>query len=225
MELALIEDRDQLRALEEVMDSMDFGFVEMNPVEVIAREKRHESKTLGVFNGRHPAADQELLDYAIRRHYPAVPKMSTVLKDLKQEKSARFSAMADRLEVSWTPMIERARADLAALAYAKANNKERRVDRAGPPYTNDILRILNFYLVANENMKMNRNEWMDILHLVVPISYLEFVMLDKRWTHFVRNHLPHPLSPPNIASVYGPSEMDNFLADLIHPDSHVKRCM
>lgn len=212
MELALIEDQDQLRALEEVMDSLDFGFVEMNPVEVIALEKRHESETLGVFNGRHPAADQEFLDYAIRRHYPAVPRMSTILKDLKQETSARYSAMADRLEASWTPMIERARADSTALARAKTNNRERRVHRAGPPYTNDILRTLNFYLVANETMKMNRNEWMDILHLVVPIAYLEFVTLDKRWIHFVRNHLP--LSPPNVASVYGPDEIDTLLEDI-----------
>ena len=212
MELAQIEDLGQLHALEEVMDSLDFGFVEMDPVKVIALEKQHELETLGVFNGRHPAADLELLDYAIRRQYPAIPMMSTILKDLKQEIPARYSAMADRLEESWTPMIERARADSAALARAKAKNRERNVCRAGPPYTDDILRTLNFYLVANETMKMNRNEWMDILHLVVPIAYLEFVALDKRWIHFVRNHLP--LSPPNIASVYSPAEIDTFLEDI-----------
>ena len=189
MELAQIEDLGQLHALEEVMDSLDFGFVEMDPVKVIALEKQHELETLGVFNGRHPAADLELLDYAIRRQYPAIPMMSTILKDLK-----------------------RARADSAALARAKAKNRERNVCRAGPPYTDDILRTLNFYLVANETMKMNRNEWMDILHLVVPIAYLEFVALDKRWIHFVRNHLP--LSPPNIASVYSPAEIDTFLEDI-----------
>lgn len=212
MELAQIGDQGQLRTLEEVMDSLDFGFVEMNPVQVIALEKQHESEILGVFNDRHPAVDRDLLDYAIRRHYPATPKMTTILNDLKQELPARYSAMANRLEASWTPMIERARADLAVLTRAKIKNRERIIRRAGPPYTEDILRTLNFFLVANETMKMNRNEWMDILHLVVPVAYLEFVVLDKRWIHFVRNHLP--LSPPNIATVYGPAEIETFLENL-----------
>ncbi len=61
-------------------------------------------------------------------------------------------------------------------------------------------------------MKLNSNEWMDVLHLVVPVAYLEYVALDKRWIHFVRNHLP--LSPPNIATVYGPREMESFIRDL-----------
>ena len=212
MELAQISDRGQLEALADVMDSLDFGFVEMDPNQVIALEKRHESDKLGIFNDRHPAADRELLDYAVRRHYPAIPKMSALLKDLKQEIPARYSAMTDRLEASLTPMIERARADSIVLKRAKTKNKDRNIRRAGPPYTEDILRALNFFLVANETMKMNRNEWMDILHLVVPVAYFEFVVLDKRWIHFVRNHLP--LSPPNIATVYGPGQIESFLMDL-----------
>ena len=212
IELAQISDQGQLHALAEVMDSLDFGFVEMDPNQVIALEKRHESKTPGIFNDRHPAADRELLKYVIRSHYPSTPKMSALLRDLKQEIPARYSSIADSLEASWTPMVERARADSIVLARAKTRNRARNISRAGPPYTEDILRILNFFLVANETMVMSRNEWMDILHLVVPVAYLEFVVLDKRWIHFVRNHLP--LSPPNIAAVYGPGEIELFLKEL-----------
>lgn len=212
VELAQISDQGQLHALAEVMDSLDFGFVEIDPNQVIALEKRHESGTTGVFSGRHPAADPDMLNYAIRRHHPSMPKMSAILKDLKQELPARYKAMADRFEASLTPIVKRARADSPVLARAKTKNRERSIRRPGPPYTEDILRALNFFLVANQNMKMNGNEWMDVFHLVVPVAYMEFVVLDKRWIHFVRNYLP--LSPPNIAAVYGPGEIESFIRDL-----------
>lgn len=212
MELAQVSDQGQLHALAEVMDSLDFGFVEMDPNQVIALEKRHESGRTGVFSGRHPAADLDMFNYAIRRHHPSMPKMSSILRDLKQEIPARYRAMADRLEASLTPMVEHARADSNVLARAKTKNRERSIRRPGPPYTEDILRALTFFLVANENMKMNGKEWVDVFHLVVPVAYMEFVVLDKRWIHFVRNYLP--LLPPNIAAVYGPGELESFIRDL-----------
>lgn len=212
MELAQVSDQDQLHALAEVMDSLDFGFVEMDPNQVIALEKQHESGTTGVFNDRHPAADRDMLNHAIHRHYPLMPKMSVMLRDLKQELPARYKAMPNRFEASLTPMVEHARANSIFLSRAKTNNRERRIRRPGPPYTEDILRILSSFLVANEKMKMNSNEWIDVFNLVVPVAYLEFVALDKRWIHFVRNHLP--LSPPNIAAVYGPGELESFIRDL-----------
>lgn len=137
MELAQISDQGQLHALAEVMDSLDFGFVEMNPNQVIALEKQYESRVTGVFKGRHPAADPDMLNYAIRRHYPSMPKMSAVLGDLKQEIPSRYKRMADRFEESLTPMVERAKADSTVLARAKANNRERSIRRPDHP----ILRI------------------------------------------------------------------------------------
>jgi len=216
MELVQIQDDDQLLAILEVMDSLDFGFIRIDPVQVIDLEQQHESETLGVFNERHPAMDRDLLNYAIRRHYPDIPVMSTILDDLKEEAPTRYSALSDRLAASWTPMVNRARSDLAVLERAKNNNRERKLCRPGPPYTEDILRILNFFLVANETMSMNRNEWIDILHMVVPVAYLEHVVLDKRWLNFIRNHLP--LSPPNIARVYGPHEIELLLQDMTNRD-------
>ena len=79
IELAQISDQGQLHALAVVIDSLDFGFVKMDPNQVIALEKRHESKTPGIFNDRHPAMDRELLEYVIRPHSPSTPKMSALL--------------------------------------------------------------------------------------------------------------------------------------------------
>lgn len=212
MELSKISDQGQLDTLAELMDILDFGFVEMDFNKVIGLEKRHESTTLGVFNGRHPAGDIDLLNYMIRRHYPQVPKMSALLRDMKEEIPARYSAMAERLHADLTPMIERARADPVVSARAKTKNRARSVLRAGPPYTEDIWKCLSYYLVANKDMKMNPNEWMDVFHLVVPVAYLEFVTVDKTWLDFVRNRLS--ITSPDIARVYGSGEIELLLRDL-----------
>ena len=211
MELAQIADQGQLDVLAALMDELDYGFVQSDPVETILLEKKHETKP-GVFQGRHPAVDLDLLNYAIGKHYPPVPKMSALLRDLKNEVPSRYAAIADHLHQHLTPMVERAKRDTKALARAETKNRERKLGRTSAPYTQDILRCLNFFLVANETMKMTRNEWIDIFHMVVPVAYMDFMVLDKRWANFVRNHLP--LRPPNIARVYSPGEIDLFLIDL-----------
>lgn len=211
LELSQIEDQGQLDVLAALMDELDYGFVQSDPMEAIRLEKMHETKP-GVFLGRHPAVDLDLLNYAIRRHYPPIPKMSALLRDLKKEARSRYAAIIDHSHQSLTPMVERAKRDTEVLARAKAKNSARKLSRTSPPYTQDILRCLNFFLVANETMRMTGTEWMDIFHMVVPVAYMDFVVLDKRWANFARNHLP--LRPPNIAHVYCPSEIDLFLKDL-----------
>jgi hypothetical protein len=212
MELSQITDPDQLLALKQIMDAVDFGFIEMDPNKVIALERQHESNKSGVFVGRHPAADHELLNYIIKRKFLTSPRMSDLFEDLKQEIPDRYRSIMEGLATSWTPMLKEARNDTKALARAKRYNRTQIVSRPGPPYTEDIFSRLIFFLVANETMSMNRNEWVDILHLVVPVAYLNFVMLDKRWVHFVRTHLQ--LLPPSIAKVYGPKEVNIFLQNL-----------
>lgn len=218
LELSQIADQDQLDVIAALMDQLDYGFVQSDPMETILFEKKHETRP-GVFQGRNPAVDLDFLNYAIRQGYPSVPKMSALLQDLKKVARTRYAEIADLSHQRLTPMVERAKRDPAVLDRAKAKNSARKLSRTSPPYTQDILRCLNFFLVANETMRMTKNEWMDIFHMVVSVAYMEFVVLDKRWANFVRNHLP--LSPPNIARVYSPGEIDLFLKDLASAPTEV----
>lgn len=212
MEIAQIEDKNQLFALEQIMDSVDFAFLEADPIKVIHLEENHRSEEAGIFIGRHPAADHELLDYLIRQHRSDLSKMSPILEDLKKEAPARYATLAEHLKEKLNPIIEHARSNPKTLTAARANNMHRHKLQAGPPYTSDILNLLISHLVANKTMTLNKNDWMDMLHLVVPVAYLNFATLDKRWIHFVRKCLP--LRPPNIAAVYGPTEIESFLESL-----------
>ena len=130
----------------------------------------------------------------------------------KSEIPGRYKAMIDRLNHSLTPIIERARADPDALDRARKRHRKKAVSRAHPPYTRDLLSILTDYLVVNRSMKLDSTGWMDILHLVVPVSYVVFALLDERWTHFVRAEVP--LAPPNIARVFSGRDVPSFLAAL-----------
>jgi hypothetical protein len=80
------------------------------------------------------------------------------------------------------------------------------------PYTKDIYRLAIDFVVVNEDMQMFSNEWIDLLHTVVPVAYFDFVMLDKRWCHFIRTILP--LSPPDIAYVFSQREIEDFLTKI-----------
>jgi hypothetical protein len=56
------------------------------------------------------------------------------------------------------------------------------------------------FVVRNKQMKMAQySEWTDLFHVVVPVSYCDLVMIDKRWKSFVAQT---GFSYPQIAMVF-----------------------
>ena len=212
IELARLDDSYQIKIISEVMDILDFGFIEVNPSKVIRFEDQHESSEPGVFKRRHPAADTDFLDYLARNATSDNKlKISTIYDDLKKESVSRYSAMVTDLG-SLTRSIEDARNDINNFSGYRKEHKNKNVSRTAPPYTRDIFNILQYYLIVNKNMKLDPKEWMDIFNTIVPVAYMKYVLLDKRWTHFVRAELP--IKPPDLATVYNQNEMTQFLESL-----------
>lgn len=215
IELALIEDTKQIDAIHEVMDKLDYGFSDFNPSRVIKKEQELEIPGGGAFiNNLNPCCDLELIsNYFLNRMDPLKPfQLSAILPKLKGDvESGKFREMGKRFE-GLTPIILNARNDPEALSRAKKRHSKKELFRNHMPYTKDIYRHAIDFVVVNENMKMSSNEWIDLLHTVVPVAYFDFVMLDKRWCHFIRTILP--LSPPDIAYVFSQREIDNFLTKI-----------
>jgi hypothetical protein len=139
-------------------------------------------------------------------------QLSAILPKLKGDvESGKFRAMGQKFE-DLTPIVLNARNDPEALSRAKKRHSKKELFRKQMPYTKDIYRLAIDFVVVNENMKMPSNEWIDFLHTVVPVAYFDFVMLDKRWCHFIRTIFP--LSPPDIAHVFSQREIDNFLINI-----------
>ena len=60
-------------------------------------------------------------------------------------------------------------------------------------------------------MKMPNKEWCDIFHTIVPASYCNFLLIDKRWLNFIKST---GLNSPQIAKVYAQRNLSEFLKDL-----------
>lgn len=214
MELATIRHPQQVSAIREVMDSVDFGFIESDPNVVIGLERQYEIEVgSGVFAERHPAADHAVLNHLIKKKYPDTDlKMSELFTELLEEFPDRYHEQASHFAKTMNELVRKVRNSEAYLVKAKQRRRRKRPERSGPPYTEDILQRFLDYVVTSESLRMTRNDWMDMLHLIVPLSYLSSVLTDGRWVHFVRSELQ--LSSFNIAQVFGPREVDVFLAEI-----------
>ncbi len=216
IELALIEDGRQIDAIHEVMDNLDYGFSDFNPSRVIEKEEKSEIPGGGSFYDLNPCCDLDLIkNYFLNRMDPLKPfRLSAILPKLMDDaESGKFRQMGKTFE-DLTPIVLRARNDPEALCRAKKRHSKKQLLRKQMPYTKDIYRLAIDFVVVNENMKMSSKEWIDLLHTVVPVAYFDFVVLDKRWCHFIRTTFP--LSPPNIAQVFSQREIKAFLDKVAH---------
>ena len=121
IELALIREPAQQIAITEVMDSVDFGFIDHDANSVIKREKEHETELgSGIFSSRHPASDREILDYLVREHYPNTdPKMSLLYKQVVASSGEIFRKMEEDLASSMSRLLKSLRHEPDARAIAK----------------------------------------------------------------------------------------------------------
>jgi hypothetical protein len=211
LELAQIEDRNQIEAITEVMASFDYGFSDANPSGVISKERELEVPGGGAFHDQNPSCDIEFIrNYFLNVMDPLKPFIiSPILRKLREEgKTGTYREMGRRFENALTPTVLRARYDSDALKRAKRRHSKKELQRSKPPYTQDIYRLALDFAVVNETMKMTSSEWIDLLHTVVPVSYFDFVLLDKRWCHFIREVFPFEY--PDIAQVFSQRDLEGF---------------
>jgi hypothetical protein len=85
--------------------------------------------------------------------------------------------------------------------------------------TRYILRELARTLLIDRGVKVSRNHAIDFMHAVVPVSYCEFVLLDKHWVkqvELVRSRLNGTHLNPPLARAYSEKSdgIEKFFLDL-----------
>ena len=74
--------------------------------------------------------------------------------------------------------------------YIKAGKLFKTVKIRGMEYkaaTREIYIMVLTHIVKNKKMVMpSPSHWFDTLHVIVPVSYCHLVLIDKRWTDFIR---------------------------------------
>jgi hypothetical protein len=214
LEFGKITDTSQREAIIEIMDSLDFAFCTSEPLQVIDAENKTETPDGGAFFERHPIVDRNLLNLLWSKSDALRPLcVSALLKDQKPEDVHKYRKAAESIANAPNKVVDAARADVGAMDRLKRKFRNRHIlQRTSPPYTRDVYAIAVRFIVVNETMKMHPNEWIDLFHTVVPISYIDFVLLDRRWCNFIKSNLP--LKPPSIARVYSQSDLDQFFTEL-----------
>lgn len=214
IELALIKDSKQIEAVHDVMDNLDYGFSDSHILRVIKKEDELSITGGGTFYDLNHCCDHELIGNYFRNIMnPLKPfQLSAILPIVKNdEESGKFRKMGQKSE-DITQIVHKCRKDPVELSRAKERHTKKELFRKQKPYTKDVYRLAIDFVVVNETMKMSSQEWYDFLHVVVPVSYFDFVTLDKKWCHFIREIFP--LSPPDIARVFSQREIDNFLTKI-----------
>ena len=207
-----IDNQEQIKNIYKFIDSMGAAFLDFNFTRVIRKEKIYK-KIRGPFLKISPAIDLGLLDSFIKIHKPENPlKVSEIFLAYRQDLE-NGKVLEEDWEQSLFPIIVRARNDINALFNAK-NRFRKRKENANTykfPYTKFLMKTCFDYIIINENMKMPDKEWRDILHTIVPASYCDFLLIDKRWRSFIRST---GLEYPQIAKIYAQRNLSEFLKDL-----------
>ena len=104
----------------------------------------------------------------------------------------------------------RARADSKALERARKRFKQK-IECTYPCTQQIFSKCINF-IAINQNMRMPNKEWCDVINLIVPVAYCDFVLADSRWTNFI-NGLKFKTCRC-IAKAYNYNQIEQFLEDL-----------
>ncbi len=214
IELVRITDEKQIDSFLEIMGKLDYGFFYANPSKVIKREKNFETPEGGKFINNDPISDIEFIK---EFHYSSDPLKEFNFADffsyiVKNRDNEKYNMIHSNFGNELNPLLEQARGLADSVINAKNRLKNKVLLRKCPPFTKDILRYAIDFLEVNKNMNMPAKEWFDLLNTIVPVSYFNFVLLDKRWHSFIKNYFP--LEYPDIAKVYWMQTVDNFLIDL-----------
>lgn len=212
LEVVRRSDQKQVSSILSFVDSVDGVFIDFNPNRVISREKR--ARNIGKFICKNsPCADLGLLDHILCTHDPFKSvRVSEVFLQLQKEISDGTYVIQEHFERSLFPLITKARTGPFALSKAKNRfrNRNKKI-KTKFPHTEDLLNQCIDYIVINETMKMGDKEWRDVFHVIVPVAYCDFVLIDKRWIAFIKST---GLKNPEIARVYNQAKLEQFLNDL-----------
>lgn len=214
-ELLKITDSHQLDNIASVMDSCDFMLIVSNPRTALNSEASIPSYSEHAVN-INPISDNEML--------------RAVLIDLEEKDRStitgssvlRVAMMSNNIDTirrcrtafadSLNPIVEKAR----AMPTAQREIKKRAALLSSTtnhfPCTSVVYQRAIDFIVSNTSMKMPENEWLDVMHTVVPVSYADYVAVDSRWHHFVSTD--QILKKCTTARTYCRSTVDQFFTDI-----------
>jgi len=202
-------DNQQIDNIVNFIDSIDGIFIDVNPQDVIKREKDYKKRGITHIS---PCADVGLLrvNFLIAHNLLRPFRISEVILKLRDEiKITNYVLTEQHFEQSLYPIVLKARADNKVLERARKRFKQK--IECTYPCTQQIFTKCIDFIALNKNMRMPNKEWCDVFNLIVPVAYCDFVLADARWTTFIHG-LKFKMSC--IAKVYNCNQIEQFFEDL-----------
>lgn len=178
VEFSRVSDNGQVRAAGEMVHNLfpNLFFMEINPFTVI----ENENKLLAGDDPFPPHGDKELLRaFFLLDQTTTCPYDAVQLFQIAQEsaRSGRFDSLVDTV-------VERTTALRDSLDHDEVLQRLLRKPAKTSPIqagTRDILRETVRQILLDDGAPIRRNDAIDLMHTIVPVSYCDIVLLDGHW--------------------------------------------
>lgn len=209
MELGGITDQRQLQAVANFLDRVSHElifFIDVVPEQVINREDQLVQEG----RGSAPHVDDQILKIFVQIYRKSLHPLSFG-EFIPLWRQDRIASMAKTFLDEVTDHLERAREKARWSTKLQARLKEIPKGPRLPCATRYVV-IETLRNVAREGIQMDSHHWRDALHMIVPVAYCDFVVLDRTWaakaTQVIsRLKTAHAV---DMAQVFAVGELDRF---------------
>jgi hypothetical protein len=209
IELSKQADVSQVNSILDMIDSIpDCGLINIDPREVIKKENMLISDTSLRLN---PSVEIDIIAaHVMAQNYPTEWHVSDIIRKVIPElPSTRLTESNAQFLKDMERLLGIGRGDKDHLR--RASMRFKKLKDNGPKYqaaTRELFIMALGFVMTNKHMKMVRySEWTDLFHVVVPVSYCDLVMIDKRWKSFITQTR---FSYPQIAKVFDKKSSNDF---------------
>lgn len=209
VELSRQGDASQVKAILGMLDDLpDCGLIEIDPRVVIERENLLIADASVRLN---PSADLEIIvGHLMAQNYPTEWRLTDIIRNvIAGLPSKRLSQKNEQFIQDMHRLLGDGRNNKDALRRAAKRFKTTRSN--GPKYqaaTRELFSLATDFILTNQQMKMAKySEWEDLFHVIVPVSYCDLVLIDKRWKSFIAQT---GFTYPQIAKVFDKRSLDDF---------------
>jgi hypothetical protein len=213
-------DKDQVNSIIDMIRYIgDCGLINIDPRGVIKKENLLISNPSSITTVMNPSAELEMVQvYLMAHNHPSNWHVADIIASLiplppsnsMSESSSRFLSDMRRL-------LQKGRGNSGYLK--KSSDRFKKLKKHGPRYeaaTRELLTMALDFVLKNEDMKMsNYSEWQDLFHVIVPVSYCDIAMIDKRWKTFISQT---GFSYPNVAKIFDRKSLELFFETVEHWD-------
>ncbi len=224
-ELKKQADESQVNSILDMINKItDCGFINVDTDEVIKKENALITEPSLKSVVHNPSAEVKIIEiYLMEYNNPDKWHISEIIRSTLNELPAKHQTKNNiGFLQDMQRLLKTIRNDKKYLE--RASNRFKTLKTQGPQYqtaTREMLQMAIDFVIRNRDMKMSEySEWEDLFHVIVPVSYCDLVLIDKRWKTFISQT---GFSYPKIAKVFDKTSLENFFQTIENWKVRIKR--